>query len=239
MLPAGRLVLLASMAAISSSTPTAWAFKSSGRRLIRICRDAVPFKRTWPTPGMAWKRFETSWSARVDRSRSECALAVSATCATGRAFSPSKRTMNGSLASLGKRGRTCATLSRRSCMARSILVDSSKSMYAGAAFPRVGAQRLDAADGVDRLFDRPGDVVLDRFRRRARIQHLDGRAGNVDIGHRLQPQAAIRGQAQHDDRHHHHGGEDRILDTGFSDPHGCHPFPPAWPTCWRPRWPAA
>ena len=47
--------------------------------------------------------------------------------AMGRLFSPSKRTMNGSLASLGKRGRTCATLSRMSCMALSILVDSSKS----------------------------------------------------------------------------------------------------------------
>jgi hypothetical protein len=42
-----------------------------------------------------------------------------------------------------------------------------------AALPRVRADRLHAVDRVDHLLDRLVDVVLDRFRRRARVLDLD------------------------------------------------------------------
>ena len=48
---------------------------------------------------------------------------------------------------------------------------------------------------------------------------FDQRAGDVDVGHRFHAQLAVGEHAQHHERHHHHGGEHRVLDTGFSDPH--------------------
>ena len=127
--PAGKLVFVAWMARITSSTPMPWALSSIGFMLMRIWRARKPRSLTCPTPATPWKRLLMTCSVMVDSERRSCPVEVSTMVAMGRSLSPSARAMNGSLASFGKRGRTRATLSRKSCMALSMLVDSSNSRY--------------------------------------------------------------------------------------------------------------
>ena len=93
----------------------------------------------------------------------------------------------------------------------------------GNPFGRSRTQFINAADGVDGLFDLVGDLGLDLLRRGARQPGGDGDGRKFDSREALDRQPVVREDAQHHQRHDEHRGEDRTTDTNFSE--FLHDFP--------------
>src|SRR5262249_50868371 len=91
------------------------------------------------------------------------------------------------------------------------------------AFGRGRTQFVNAADGVDGLFDLVGDLGLDLLRRGARQSRGDGNGREFDTREALYRQPVIREDAQYHQRHYEHRGEDRATDTNFGE--FLHDFP--------------
>ena len=80
------------------------------------------------------------------------------------------------------------------------------------------AELVDAADGVDRLFDLVGDLGLDFFGRGAGEAGDDGDHGEVDLGEAVDAELEVAGRADDADEEDEHGGEDRALDADLGEP---------------------
>jgi hypothetical protein len=78
---------------------------------------------------------------------------------------------------------------------------------------RGGSQLVDAADGVDGLFDLGADLGLDLLRRRTRQlgDHADGR--EVDLGEAIDAELGITDDTEDEHHQDQHGGEDRAPDA--------------------------
>src|SRR5262245_46656123 len=75
---------------------------------------------------------------------------------------------------------------------------------------------VDAADGVDRLFDLVGDVGLDLLRRRADQARADHDGRKVDLRKAIDAELLVGEPAHHDQGENDHGREDRSFDANFS-----------------------
>ena len=91
--------------------------------------------------------------------------------------------------------------------------------YLALALERRRPDRLDARHGVDRVFERLGDVGFDDLGRGSRIAGHDEHERQAHVGHLLDAQARVRKDAEHRDADHHHGREHRVIDRYASDPH--------------------
>ena len=76
----------------------------------------------------------------------------------------------------------------------------------------LAAQRLDAADRIDRLLDRLGDIRFDGFRIGTFIEHRDRNDRKIDAGKQVHADSAVRHEAEHD-----HCGDDHRRKDGLPD----------------------
>ena len=81
----------------------------------------------------------------------------------------------------------------------------------------VEVRSIDAADGVDGVFDSLGDVGFDFLRRRAGIDDRHRHGRQIDFGKQIHAQREEREAAHHHQRHNQHGGEDRPPDAQFRE----------------------
>ena len=87
----------------------------------------------------------------------------------------------------------------------------------GAAFRRCGADVIDQADGIHRVFDFLGDLRLDLFGRGAGIGYGHGDGRDVDLRKQIDAERKIGKRAHHDERENQHRGEDRAADAELSE----------------------
>ena len=125
--PAGTSWLAARIAFITWSSPMPSAVSALGLICTRICRVTLPCTSMRATPGTFSRPLTIVWSVRDVSSRRPVACDITASDTTGSSLSVSARTTSGSFASRGKPGRTAATLSRTSCIARIMSVSSRNS----------------------------------------------------------------------------------------------------------------
>jgi hypothetical protein len=116
--PAGTSWFAAWIAATTWSMPIDSAVSAFGLTSTRICRVTRPWTSMRATPGTFSRPLTIVCSVSEVSSRSRSVGESTATDTTGCLFSSSIRSTSGSLTSRGKPGRTCAILSRTSCMAR-------------------------------------------------------------------------------------------------------------------------
>ena len=137
-------------------------------------------------------------------------------------FSLSARMTSGSLTSRGKPGRTCAILSRTSCIAascRSSRRNSTKTWLVPFAASSSGSSFTPDTVLIAYSIGLR-DVGLDRLRRRARVLRLHEHERQADVGHLLDAQPVYEKRPSTRDADHHHRGEDRVVDRDAGDPHG-------------------
>ncbi len=127
MRPAGTSWLAARTAFMTWSMPMPSAVRACGFTWIRICRVTRPFTSIRATPGTFSRPLTMVWSVSDVRSRGFIVGDITASDTTGCVFSLSARITRGSFTSRGNVGRTWATLSRTSCIARAMSVDSRNS----------------------------------------------------------------------------------------------------------------
>ncbi len=72
---------------------------------------------------------------------------------------------------------------------------------------------VDAADGIDGVFDALGDLGLDFLRGGAGIRHRHDDGGQVDFREEVDAQGEEREDADHHQRDDQHGGEDGTFDA--------------------------
>ena len=78
------------------------------------------------------------------------------------------------------------------------------------AFVRRGDDLLDAVDALNRLLDADADALLDLFRRRAEVRHLDAHHVELDLGEGLAPDVEHPDQPGDDDEQHQQVGGHRV-----------------------------
>ncbi len=78
----------------------------------------------------------------------------------------------------------------------------------GNAFRRNRAELVDAAGGVDGLFDLVGDLGFHLFGGRARQARGHGDDGEIDLGKAVQPKVHVAHHAEHEEDQGQHRGED-------------------------------
>ena len=120
--PAGTSWLAARIAVTTWSMPIPSAVSAFARICTRICRVTRPLTSMRATPGTFSRPLTIVWSVSEVSSRRPIVGDSTAIETTGCWFSRSARITSGSLTSRGKPGRTCAILSRTSCIARIISV---------------------------------------------------------------------------------------------------------------------
>src|SRR6185369_66913 len=86
------------------------------------------------------------------------------------------------------------------------------------AFRRIRAELIDAADGVDGLFDLVGDFALDLFRRRARQSRRDCDGREVHLRQSIDSQLAERERANNSQREDENGRKNRTTNAELSEP---------------------
>ncbi len=83
----------------------------------------------------------------------------------------------------------------------------------------LAAQRLDAGDRVDRLFNDVRNFRFHGFRVGTFVGHRDGHDREVHVREQVDAHRAVRRVAEHDQRQSHHGREDGTGDGYFGDLH--------------------
>src|SRR5208282_6143472 len=81
--------------------------------------------------------------------------------------------------------------------------------HARNAFERLGAQLVDRADGVDRLFERLGDPCLHLLGGGAGQHRGNHHGRDVDLGEQVDSQPAVGKGSEHDQYADEHRGEHR------------------------------
>ena len=135
----------------------------------------------------------------------------------------------GGLVSRGNWPTMVATLSRTSCVADSMSRSSMNVMVTrDAALVGVGAQLVDAADGVDGLFDPLGDLGLDFLGAGAGQLDLTLTTGESVFGIRSRPSSRYENAPRTMSAAVIMIGEDRPLDADVDEDHWrCSSAPPA------------
>ena len=141
----------------------------------------------------------------------------SAICMMGVA-SGSNFCTTGALAVSGRSLTIRFTLSRISCAPTSPFLSSSKVITTVEA-PSTDVELIviDAADGVDGVFDALGNVGLHFLRRRAWIADRDRHRGQIDFGEQIHAQGEEREGAHRHERHNQHGGENGPFHAEFRE----------------------
>ena len=217
MRPPGMSAFCDCSARATSLTDSFCARSSAGSSHRLICRLRPPITTTWPTPSELSSRRRSTLSANSVMSRTGLS-AVTATVITGDAVE---------VELLDRR------LQHRPRQLRHDAVDAVAHFLRGDvgvllelerhhdlrdALGRGRGERVDAADGVDRLFDLVGDLGLDLLGRGAgqARRHRDGR--DVDVRKAIDAEPAEREQADDGQREHEHPGEDGPPDADRGKP---------------------
>ena len=99
-----------------------------------------------------------------------------------------------------------------------VLLEAEGDVHLRDAFAGDRAELVDAADGVDRLFDLVGDLGLDLFRRGAGEAGDHRHRGEVDLGEAIDSELEVAGRADDADEEDEHGGEHRPLHADLGKP---------------------
>jgi len=99
-----------------------------------------------------------------------------------------------------------------------VLVEVEARHHHREALEGVGAQLVEAGDGVELLLDLVGDLRLDLLRRRSREHRAHHHDREVDVGEAVDAEAAQARDADHHQREDEHPGEHRAPDTQGRQP---------------------
>lgn len=75
----------------------------------------------------------------------------------------------------------------------------------------------DAAEGLELIFDRPGDLVGHTLGASAGVGDDDRDGGQVDVGGQIERQGGVGQGADDEPQQHEHEDEDRLADGGVGD----------------------
>src|SRR5262249_6996651 len=102
-----------------------------------------------------------------------------------------------------------------------VVIELELNYHARDAFERRGAQFVNSAYGVDRLFDWFGDARLGFLGRRARQKRGYHHCRHFDPGEEVNAQPLVGKPSQHHQHAHEHGGEHRAAHTEVGKNHDC------------------
>ena len=98
----------------------------------------------------------------------------------------------------------------------------------GQAAARFAAHAVDAGHAADRIFDAPGNALVDLARGTARVFHRDDHLRGRDLRKAFHPQRVQAQQARRKDEDHHQIGGDRVVQKPARDClHDCGSVPAA------------
>ena len=226
MRPPGMSAFCDCSARATSLTDSFCARSSAASSHRLIWRLRPPITTTWPTPSELSRRRRSTLSANSVMSRTGLS-AVTATVITGDAVGI--ELLHRRLQHRARQQRNDAVDAIAHFLRRDVgvLLELERDDDLRDALGRGRAERVDAADRVDRLFDLVGDLGLDLLGRGAGQPRRHRDRGDVDVGEAIDAEPAEGEEPDDGQREDEHPGEDRALDAELGKPlHGPVTSPP-------------